>query len=94
LRREPTKSRRYIAFDIHDSLLQYCRPHVYRLRIEAITDKVIRLHWNYTLTTTGEQALRYITHGQKQVINKPAKPWNTFGVIALIGLGILALSKV
>ena len=93
MRREPNKSRRYIAFEIHNSILEYCRPHVWRLRIEAITDKVIRLHWTYTLTTTGEQAIRFITHGHKQVINKPAKPWNSFGVIALIGLGILALNS-
>ena len=93
MRREPTKSRRYVCFEVHDSLLQKCRPHVYRLRIEAITDKVIRLHWSYTLTTTGEQAIRFITHGHKQVIYKPANPWNTFGVIALIGLGLLALTE-
>ena len=93
MRREPVKSRRYIAFEIHDSLLQYCRPHVYRLRIEALTEKVIRLQVNYTLTTTGEEAIRFITHGHKQVIYKPVSQWNNLGVIALLGIGLWALTK-
>jgi len=98
MRREPVKSRTYLAFEIHDSVLQKCRPNVYRLRIDVLSDKakIIRLNLTYTLTANGGQAIRFINHGHKQVIYKPykpANPWNTFGVIALIGLGLLALTK-
>jgi hypothetical protein len=97
MKKEPIKSRRYIKFEIHDSLLQFCRPNVYRLRIDALAEKVIKLNLTYTLNSTGEQAIRYITHGQKPIVYKPFKPnniWNTLGVFALIGVGVWALTKV
>jgi HYD1 signature containing ADP-ribosyltransferase len=98
-RSEPVKSRRYIAFEIHDSLLQKCRDNVYRLKIEAITEGVIKLNLTYTFTSTSAQAIKYITHGHKQIVyrpyrpNNPGNPWGTLGVFALIILGLAALSK-
>jgi hypothetical protein len=93
MRKEPDKCKRYLAFEIDDSLLEYCRPHVYRLRIEAVTGKIIKLNLNYTYTNSGKQAIRFIAHGFKKFINKIINPWKTFGIIALIGVGLWALTK-
>jgi len=94
MRREPTKSQRWIAFDIHDSILQKCRPNVYRLRIDAITDsKIIDLNLTYKFISNGAEAIRYISYGHKKQVLKHRNPWDAFLVIALIGLGILALAN-
>lgn len=76
MRPEPLKSKRYLAFEIDNSLLQYCRPNVYRLRLESLTDKIIRLHITYTLNSTNTQAIRFLTHGhKKQVFKNRNPPW-------------------
>jgi len=80
MRSEPNKSRRYIAFEIADSLLQFCRPNVYRLKIDTVTEKVINLKITYTFTNSGAKAIRYVTHGQKPVIYRPYRPNNLWGV--------------
>lgn len=94
MRREPLKSKRYIAFDIDDSLLQFCRPNVYRLQIDAITNsRVIDIKTTYTFTSSGLQAIRYISHGQKRFITKPFNPFMTLGIVALLGIGLWSLTK-
>lgn len=94
MRIENEKSRRYLAFEIHPDLLEYCRPHVYRLRIGTVTEGHIKLTITYTLTSTGTQAIRYVQWGQKQVVNKPYNRFgNVFGSMAVISLGILALTQ-
>jgi len=70
MRSEPTKSKRYLAFEIDDSLLQYCRPNVYRLQIDAVEGKIIKLNTTYSFTSTGKQAIKFINHGYKKNVNK------------------------
>lgn len=76
LRKEIIKSKRYIEFEIDSSLLQYCRPHVYRLKIDTVPDRVIDIKLPYTFKSTGAQAIRYITHGLKKLISKFFNPWS------------------
>ncbi|MGV8017877.1 MAG: HYD1 signature containing ADP-ribosyltransferase family protein [Ignavibacteria bacterium] len=76
LRKEPIKSKRYIAFEIHDSLLQYCRPHVWRLKIDVVSDKVIDINTTYNLISSSIQAIIYITHGIKKIVAKLRNPWS------------------
>lgn len=93
MRPEPLKSKRYMAFEIDNSLLQYCRPNVYRMRLEELREKIIKINLTYTFNNNGLQAIRFISHGYKKQVFKPRNPWNTYGVIALIGLGLLALTE-
>lgn len=72
MRREPTKSQQWISFEIHDSILQKCRPNVFRLHIDVITDsKIINLNTTYTFDSNGAEAIRYISHGHKRQVIKP-----------------------
>ncbi|MCK4352572.1 hypothetical protein KAW65_04100 [candidate division WOR-3 bacterium] len=89
LKDEPTKCKRYLAFEIDDSLLHYCRPNVYRLKIDAIQDESIDLTLTYTYTQSKKQAIKYLRGGHKPIKNL----WGVLGVIVLIGLGLWALSN-
>jgi hypothetical protein len=93
MRAEPTKSKRYLAFEIDDSLLQFCRPNVYRLKMESISERIIKLSLIYTFTSSGIQAIKFLNHGRKQIVYKPFNPWKTFSVIALVGIGLWAITK-
>lgn len=94
MRREPVKSKKYIAFEIDDSLLHYCRPNVYRLRVDAIKNsQVIDINTTYTYTASGVQAIRYLSYGSKKIVSKPYNPFMTLGIFVLIGIGLWTLSK-
>ncbi len=86
MRSEPTKCKRYLAFEIDDSLLQYCRPNVYRLKTETIADKLINIDLLYTFTSNQAQALKFLRSGLKPMRNR--LNWLT-GLLVLIGLGFL-----
>ena len=98
LRAEPVKSKRFIAFEIDKSLLQECRPHVYRLKRGVVDNDVIQLNLTYTYTSTQTQAIRFVTHGYKKIVFRQYRPnnnnpWGALSVVALIGLAIWGLSK-
>ena len=70
MKKESIKSKTYLAFEIDNSLLNYCRPNVYRLKIDAIKNsEAINLNRPYTFTSSGEQAIRYIKYGYKQFVS-------------------------
>jgi len=93
MRPEPLKCRGYIAVEIDDSLLENCRHHVYRVKSDAVPNKVIDLSITYTFISTGKQAIRYITQGRKQIVHKQYNTFKTLGIIVLIGLLLWALSR-
>ena len=95
---EPVKSKRYLAFEIDDSLLQRCRPNVYRLRTDLIENGSIDISITYTFTNDQKQAIRFISHGQKQVVypsydSNLSNLLGTLSIFALVGIGLYAIAK-
>lgn len=86
MRSEPLKCKKYIAFEIDDNLLQFCRPNVYRLKIDTISEQIIDLLQVYTYTQSQKQAIKYLKSGAKPTKNS----WGwAYGILAIIGLGVL-----
>jgi hypothetical protein len=78
MRPEPIKSKRYLSFEIDDSLLEFCRANVYRLKLNTVENNIIMLNQKYTFTNNGKDAIRFITHGNKKVVLKPYRPNNSW----------------
>jgi hypothetical protein len=61
--------------------------------MESISERIIKLSLIYTFTSSGIQAIKFLNHGRKQIVYKPFNPWKTFSVIALVGIGLWAITK-
>jgi hypothetical protein len=76
-RSEPRKSKKYLVFEIDDSLLQPCRAHVFRLKKEAIKEGAISLNITYEYTATKKMALKFIDSGSKPIKFKDFNPFQS-----------------
>ena len=66
---ERTKCECYLAFEIDDELLQYCRPNVYRLALDTIENHIIDITLTYSYDERGKkEAIRFVNSGIKKII--------------------------
>lgn len=76
MKSEPNKSKRFISFEIDDSLLEFCRANVFRLKLNTVKGNIIMLNQTYTFNDTGKHAIRFLNHGHKKSVLKPNRPYN------------------
>lgn len=83
------KAKSYLEFEIDSRFLQYCRPNVYRLKTDYLTDNTLNIGLQYTETGTQNVVIKYIGHGETSSFSSGS----LFPTILLIFGVLLLLSK-